>query len=143
MCGNKKSKFIKQQEASGLLGSLEIRARLRKIPNLHISQNLHIVPLDRLQKTKRIQKFKETGDLQYIYQNEPDKACFKHDMVYGDFKDLTRRSAFDKILHDKAINITQNRKYGYQRGLVSLVYNFFDRKLLVEPLKKKLFQTKK
>ena len=53
MCGNKKSKFIKQQEASRLLGSLEIRARLRKIPNLHISQNLHIVPLDRLQKTKR------------------------------------------------------------------------------------------
>ena len=64
-------------------------------------------------------------------------------MVYGDFKDLTRRSASDKILHDKAINIAQNRKYGYQRGLVSLVYNFFDKKLQVEPLKKKLFQTKK
>ena len=63
-------------------------------------------------------------------------------MVYGDFKDLTRSDS-DKILHHKAINIAQNRKYGYQRGLVSLVYNFFDKKLLVEPLKKKLFQTKK
>ena len=143
MCGNKKSKFIKQQEASGLLGSLGIQACLRKIPNLHKSQNLHIVPLDHLQKNKeRIQKFKETGDSRYIYQNEPDKACFKHDMVYGDFKDLTRSDS-DKILHHKAINIAQNRKYGYQRDLVSLVYNFFDKKLLVEPLKKKLFQTMK
>ena len=50
---------------------------------------------------ERVQKFKETGDSQYIYQNEPDKACFQHDMAYGDFKDLTRRTASDKILHLK------------------------------------------
>ena len=37
---------------------------------------------------ERIQKFKETGDPQYIYQNELDKGCFQHDMAYGDFKDL-------------------------------------------------------
>ena len=37
-----------------------------------------------------IQKFKETGDSRYIYLNELDKACFQHDMAYGDFKDLTR-----------------------------------------------------
>ena len=49
---------------------------------------------------ERIQKFKETGDSRYIYQNELDKACFQHDMVYGDFKDLTRRTASDKILRD-------------------------------------------
>ena len=35
---------------------------------------------------ERIQKFKETGDSRYIYQNELDKACFQHDMTYGDFK---------------------------------------------------------
>ena len=38
---------------------------------------------------ERIQKFKVTGDLRYIYQNELDKACFPHDMAFGDFKDLT------------------------------------------------------
>ena len=37
---------------------------------------------------ERIQKFKETGDSRYIYGNELDKACFQHDMAYGDFKDL-------------------------------------------------------
>ena len=38
---------------------------------------------------KIIQKFKETGDTSYIYKNELDKACFQHDMTYGDLKDLT------------------------------------------------------
>ena len=42
---------------------------------------------------QRIQKFKETGDSRYIYQNELDKACFQHDMTYGDFKDLIGRAA--------------------------------------------------
>ena len=37
---------------------------------------------------ERIQKFKQTGDSRYIYKNELDKACFQHDMAYGDFKDL-------------------------------------------------------
>ena len=37
---------------------------------------------------ERIQKFKETGDINYIYKNELDKACFQHGMTYGDFKDL-------------------------------------------------------
>ena len=35
---------------------------------------------------ERIQKFKETGDTSYIYKNELDKACFQHDMAYGDLK---------------------------------------------------------
>ena len=67
---------------------------------------------------ERIQKFKETGDSGYIYQNELDKACFQHDMAYGNFKDLTRRTATDKILRDKTFNIAKSPKYdGYQRGL--------------------------
>ena len=78
---------------------------------------------------ERIQKLKETGDSRYIYQNELDKACFQLDMAYGDFKDLTRRTASDKILRDKAFNIAKNLKYdGYQRGLASMVYRFFDKK---------------
>ena len=50
-------------------------------------------------------------------------------MAYGDFKDLARRTASDKILRDKAFNIAKNPKYdGYQRGLASMVYKFFDKK---------------
>ena len=72
---------------------------------------------------ERIQKFKETGDTSYIYKNELDKACFQHDMAYGDFKDLARRTASDKVLRDKEFNIAKNPIYdGYQRGLASMVY---------------------
>ena len=47
----------------------------------------------------------------------------------GDFKDLKRRAASEKILTDKPFNIAKNPKYdGYQRGLASMVYNFFDKK---------------
>ena len=47
---------------------------------------------------ERIQKFKETGDSSYIYRNELDKACSQHDITYGDFKDLTKRTIADKVL---------------------------------------------
>ena len=78
---------------------------------------------------ERIQKFKETGDTSYIYKNELDKACFQHDMAYGDFKDLKRRTVSDKILRDKAFNIAKNSKYdGYKRRLASMVNTFFDKK---------------
>ena len=47
---------------------------------------------------------------------------FQHDIAYGDFKDLARRTASDKVLRDKSFNIARNRKYeGYQRGLSSMV----------------------
>ena len=78
---------------------------------------------------KRIQKFKQIGDSRYIYKNELDKACFQHDMAYGDFKDLAKRTSADEGLRDKAFNIAKDLKYdGYQRGLVSIVYKFFDKK---------------
>ena len=53
------------------------------------------------------QKFKETGDSRYTYQNKLDKACFQDDMAYGDLKDLTRGTDSDKMLHDKAFNIAK------------------------------------
>ena len=60
------------------------------------------------------------------YENELDKACFQHDMACGDFKDLARGTTSDKILHDKTFNIAKNPKDdGYQRGLASVVYKFF------------------
>ena len=79
---------------------------------------------------QRIQKIKETGDTNYIYKNELDKACFVHDAAYSDSKDLTKRTVADKILRDKAFNIAKYPKYdGYQRGLASMVYKFFDSKV--------------
>ena len=49
-------------------------------------------------------------------------------MAYRDFKDLARRTYSDKVLRDKAFNIAKNHKYdGYQRGLASMVYKFFDK----------------
>ena len=50
-------------------------------------------------------------------------------MAYGDFKDIKRRTASVKILRDKAFNVAKSPKYdGYQRGLASMVYKFFDKK---------------
>ena len=78
---------------------------------------------------QRIQKCKETGDTNYIYKNELYKACFAHDAAYFDSKDLTKRTVADKILRDKAFNIAKDQKYdGYQRGLASMAYKFFDKK---------------
>ena len=70
---------------------------------------------------ERTNKFKETGDSRYIYQNELDKGYFQHDMAHADFEDLDR-----KTTADKPFNIAKNPKYdGYQHGLASMVYNFF------------------
>ena len=101
------------------------------MPEMHLKQpRLTYNACGPFTKNKEIiQKFKEMGDTDYIYKNELDKAYFRHDMAYGDFKDLARRTASDKILRDKAFNIAKNPKFdGYQRGLASMVYNFFDKK---------------
>ena len=71
----------------------------------------------------------QTGNTDFIYRNELDKACFQHDMAYGKSKDLIKRTQSDKVLKDKAFKIASDPKYdGYQRGLASMVYKFFDKK---------------
>ena len=78
---------------------------------------------------ERIEKFMQTGNTDFIYKNELDKACFQHDMAYGKSKDLAKRTQSDKVLRDKAFKIVSDPKYdGYQRGLASMVYKFFDKK---------------
>ena len=74
-----------------------------------------------------MQRFEEAGDSQYIYQNKLlDKACFQHDVAYVDVKDITGKTASDKVLRDRAFSIVKNMKSdGYQRGLASVVYNCF------------------
>ena len=78
---------------------------------------------------QRIKKFMQTGNTNFIYKNELDKACFQHDMAYGKSKYLIKRTQSDKVLKDKAFKIASNPKYdGYQRGSASMVYKFFDKK---------------
>ena len=101
------------------------------MPEMHLRQPRFVYsacgPFTRHEE--RIKKFKQTGDTRYIYRNELDKACFQHDSAYVDHKDLINRTEADKVLRDKAYNIASNPEYdGYQRGLASMVYNFFDKK---------------
>ena len=101
------------------------------MPQMHLKQSgfVYIACGPFTENKERIQKFKETGDTNFIYNNELDKACFQHVMVYGDFKDLARKTASDNVLRDKAFNIAKNIKYdGYQGGLASMVYKCFDKK---------------
>ena len=81
------------------------------MPEMHLRQpGLTYIACGPFTKDKeRIQRFKETGDTSYIYKNELDKACFQHDMAYGDFKDLTKRTAADKVLRDKAFKIASDK----------------------------------
>ena len=79
----------------------------------------------------------ETGDSRYIYHNKLDKACFQHDMTYEDFKDLTTRTASDKVSREKAFNIAKNPKYDEYQHRFCLIKN-----LLVVVLKMRILQTK-
>ena len=88
---------------------------------------------------QRIQKFMQARYTNYIYKNELDKACFQHDMVYGKYKDLEKRTHSDKVSKNKAFAIANNPKYdGYQRGLASMVYKFLTRNQKELVLKMKL-----
>ena len=85
--------------------------------------------MERLKKKTSYTKTSKIGDSRYIHQNKLHKVCFPHNMAYVDFKHLTSRTASGKICHYKALNTARNPKYDiYQRDLVSIVYNFFDRK---------------
>ena len=78
---------------------------------------------------ERTEKFMQTGNTEFIYRNELDKACFHHDMAYGKSKDLAKRTESDKVLRNIAFKIASDPKYdGFQRGLASMTYKFFDKK---------------
>ena len=115
-----------------MIPEINLLAGDKFMPEMHLRQPRFICsaygPFNK--SKERILKFKETGDSRYIYQNQLDKAWFQHDRASWDFKDLLKRTTSDKILRNKAFHIAKNPKYyGYQRGLASMVYNFFDKKL--------------
>ena len=101
------------------------------MPEMHLRQPRFVYsacgPFTR--HKERIKEFKRTGDTHYIYRNDLDKACFQHDSASADHKDLINRTEADNVLRDKAYDIASNPEYnGYQRGLASMVYKFFDKK---------------
>ena len=101
------------------------------MPEMHLRQPRFVYsaygPFTRYKE--RIKEFKRTGDTHYIYRNELDNACFQNDSAYADHKDLINRTEADKVLRDKTYDIASNPKYdGYQRGLASMLYKFFDKK---------------
>ena len=101
------------------------------MPELHLKQPGFIYSLcGTFTKSKeRIETFMQTGSTDFIYRNELDKTCFQHGMAYGKSKDLIKRTHWDKVLRDKAFKIASDPKYdGYQRGLASMVYKFFDKR---------------
>ena len=121
VCGIKKSRFVKEQEAKCLLSNLRIKTPLSKIPLLNILSvkmneivNKFLLLGDKFipemhlkqpgftystcgpfTKNKgRIEKFMQTGNTNFIWKNKLDKACFQHDMAYGKSKDLAKRTQF-------------------------------------------------
>ena len=73
----------------------------------------------------------QTGNTDFIYRNELDKACFQHDMAYGKSKDLRKRNQSGKVLRGKELKIVSDPKYdSYQRGPASMVYKFFEKRLV-------------
>ena len=95
------------------------------MPEMHLKQPVFTYMACRLftKNKERIQKFIETGDTNCIYKNEFDKACFQHDMAYGDFKDLARRTASDKRDQDLILAKVLNMM-NIKRGLLIWFTNF-------------------
>ena len=115
------------------------------MPKMHLRQPGFTYSLF-TKKTKKEYKNLKKQEIYYeIYYLcfELDKACFQHDMAYRDFKDLTRKTAADKILRNKSFNIAKNPKYdGYQRDLVSMVCEFFYKKISGSGIKNETISNK-
>ena len=107
-------------------------ARDKFMPQLHLVDRIVKKYSTCEQFTKhvqRIQDFLNTGKLSYIYKNDLDKTCFQHDKPNNKFKDLEKITQSDIVLKTKAFKISSNPKYNdYERGLVSIVYKFFDKR---------------
>ena len=109
------------------------------MPEMHLRQP-HFVysacgPFTR--HKERMKGFKLTGNTRLLYRNELDKACFKHDAAYAKYKDVENRLISDQKLRNNAYDIASNPKYdGYQRGLDSMVYTFFNKKSMGSGVKK-------
>ena len=111
------------------------------MPGMHLRQSEFTYSVcGTLTKNKLIiQKLKEAGDSRYIYQNELDTICFQYDMVYGDFKYLTRKTASDKncmINHYILLKILN--MMNINMDLLQWFINFWVKRLQAVLLKRKI-----
>ena len=102
------------------------------MPEMHLRQPTFVYsacePFTR--HKERIKEFKRTGNINLLYKNALDKACFKHDAAYGKYKDVENRLIADDKSKNSVYDIAINPEYdGYQRGLASMVYKFFNSKV--------------
>ena len=102
------------------------------MPEMHLKQPqfVYIACYPFTRHKERIKEFKRTGDTRLLYRNELDKACLKHDAAYAKYEDVENRLISDQKLKNSAYDIASNPKYdGYQRGLASMIYQFFGSKV--------------
>ena len=75
-----------------------------------------------LKPRKKYRIKKKKGYSRYNYRNKLDNAYFQHDMAYGDFQDLARRTTCERVLPGEAFNIENYIQCnGYQRKLTSMI----------------------
>ena len=113
------------------------------MPEMHLRQHqfVHSACGPFTRHKERIKEFKRIDDTRLLYRNELDKACFKYDAAYAKYKHVENRLIPDQKLRNSGYDIASNPKYdGYQRGLGSMVYKFFDSK--VAPIDKKTMSGK-
>ena len=101
------------------------------MPEMHLKQHGFVYsacgPFTK--NKKGIENFIQTGNTDFFYKNELEKACFQHDMAHGKTKYLVKRTQSDKFLKDETFKIASDPKHdGYQRGLASMVYMFLNKK---------------
>ena len=66
-------------------------ARDKYMPEMHLRQPGFT------KNKQRLQKIMQTGDTNCVYRNDLDEACFQHDVAYGKYKDLEKRTQLDKV----------------------------------------------
>ena len=103
------------------------------MPEMHLRQPRFVYsacgPFTR--HKERIKEFKRTGNINLLYRNALDKFCFKHDAAYAKYKDGENRLIADDKLKNSAHDVASNPENdGYQRGLASMVYKFFNSKVV-------------
>ena len=73
--------------------------------------------------------FIKDGKLSHILKNRLDATCFQHDSAYAKYKDRLNRKQSDIVLKNKALKIATDPRFnGYQKGLASMVYKFFNKR---------------
>ena len=94
------------------------------MPEMHLKQPDFIYSAcgPFIKNKERIQKFRQTGNTNYIVKNDIEKACFQHDLPHGKYKNLTEITQSHNVLREKSFEIVSNSKHDdFLRGWASMV----------------------